>query len=951
MLRRLVGRGADRQRGLAEVGVAVTGAALVLGAAVGSGVASTVVSMSDGVTWLPDDATGQVVQINPATGSAERRLQIGEPGSELEISQRDGHLVIGDASTGTITSIDLSTLLAGGQRQTDEPSRVLVGGGLAFLVTPSTGVVRIVDPLTLRDLASPYRGAVPFADVVVDGEGEVWVVDRDGELRSLTWDRDAQVLKASEPRPVRGAGAATRLVPHERGVTVFAPDGGAVLQAGVGRDLAVAVPQLDGEVLPAVTSPNDLAPASLPGRSAVVMLSGDRVLDVEVGALGCERPGSPAVFAGRVYVPCTGAGRVIVLRPDGSRGGPDVIVPGGRDPRLLVDDGRLVVFTEDGSRAVLVEADGSSRQIDTGRSGAPVQDPASGSGGAPVVMPPPRQTSSTSPERAVGNDPGSDASRPGDVTPPRGGPGQVTPPTTGGTRPGTGSGTGGGTGAGGGGRPDADAPGQGTVPPADPDVPDADPDEDLPEDEILAPQGVLAELGPQQPDGTSDATVSWSSARTPPERYLVRAPGVAPVEVAGTATSATLRSLACATTVAVTVEAVAGTQVVPAPATSVRTPACPPEAPAPASGVGAVAGEDGSVTVSWTPSTSTVDSYLVGPQGGSTTSVGAGSTSVVLRDLPAGTGLRFVVQAVRDGLVTSSEPSNEVVVAGVPGPVGGLGATMQGRTADAVTVDVSWSGAAGQGSTVTGYTVSWSGGGASGSTAVAGTSTTLGVGCAGQPLCTSGGTLTVTVTARNGVGEGGAASTTVAVPAPPPPPPANGDVVVSHVHAGTPDRYAEEIPMSAELNPPQSWREHTGGCELVVDGVGSPIACSTSGPVHLGGFIGPGSVSVSVRALGVNGATVTSAGSAGDIPPRNNWGQCDRVTNLCTEPVSLEDPEVVVVPLPWTPVPGAPGGPDRPPLMATGFGLLLAAWVLRTQRTTGRGLRPDSTNLITEETP
>ena len=95
--------------------------------------------------------------MNPGTGRAERRLTVAAPAADLEVSQQDGHLVVSDARTGTITSIDLSTLLTGGQRRSDEPMQVLVGGGQAYLVTPSTGVVRAVDPLTLRDLGAPYQ--------------------------------------------------------------------------------------------------------------------------------------------------------------------------------------------------------------------------------------------------------------------------------------------------------------------------------------------------------------------------------------------------------------------------------------------------------------------------------------------------------------------------------------------------------------------------------------------------------------------------------------------------------------------------------------------------------------------------------------------------------------------------------------------------------------------------
>src|SRR5690606_4137402 len=123
-------RGARGERGVVEAGVAAAGAVVVVGALVGHGVPSPVIDLSDGQTWLPDE-NGRIVQINPATGQAERRLVVGGPGSELDVAQRDGHLVVTDLATGTVTSIDLTSLIASGTRGLDgEDTKVLLGGGM-----------------------------------------------------------------------------------------------------------------------------------------------------------------------------------------------------------------------------------------------------------------------------------------------------------------------------------------------------------------------------------------------------------------------------------------------------------------------------------------------------------------------------------------------------------------------------------------------------------------------------------------------------------------------------------------------------------------------------------------------------------------------------------------------------------------------------------------------------
>ncbi|MGY4643839.1 fibronectin type III domain-containing protein [Cellulomonas sp. URHB0016] len=935
-------------RGYTETGVAILGASLVLGAALGSGAASSVVTMSDGVTWLTDDQTGQLVQVNPGTGRAERRLTVAGAGADLEVSQQDGHLVVGDGRTGTVTSIDLATLLTGGQRRSDERMRVLVGGGQAYLVTPSTGVVRAVDALTLRDLGAPYRVGAELVDVVVDRSGTVWAVTSAGRLLSLTWRPRDRAFETGEST-VRGGGPGTRLLPHDHGVTVFAPDGGAVLQVGAGRDLSVAVPHLDGTVLPADGSPTNLAPAGLPDSSTVVLLAGDRIREIRVGALGCERPGRPAVFAGLVYVPCEGAGRVIVLRPDGARARPDIVVPGGRDPRLLVDDGHLVVQTEDGGRAVMVETDGTTRVIDTGRGQVAVHDPNDPSTGPAAARAPGRdQHPGGSGDGEPGRDggapdeapqaPGSDAPEPSlpDVPLPLphlpgGTSGEPLAPTTGD-------------------RAETEAPDVSASPrpAASPSggqsrSSSASPSPSPSAPAVGRPSAVTVRLGPLQSNGITDATVTWRAGSPRPDRHVVRASagGAAPVTVAGDATTATLAGLTCATSLLVTVEAVTDDgRSASAESAVVKTDECPERAPNAPTGVSATAHADGSVTVSWTATRGDVDSYLVGPLGGSTTTAAGTATSIVLRSLPPGDGVRFVVQAVRGGQSSSSLPSAPITVPGPPGatdlgPSNFLASYYQiagGR--DDVQVTLAWTVPDDGGSPLTGYLVTWSAaGGVSGSVSTTGTSYVIRERCTGEPLCTSGGPFTMNVTPRNALGDGPTTSATVDIrPAPPVWWPQDGDEVVEHIDVKVPGQYEPAFEMSARLAPPQSWVDHTGGCTIEVtrsDGpqTSEPIGCAAT-EYSLGFFTSVGSVTVTVYAEDVDGVRVASAPATAPVPSRRTWPLCDPDTDVCQ--ASAVGADVVVVPIPWTP--RLPQGDERPPLVAGGAGLVLVAGALRFAR-------------------
>lgn len=312
----------------------------------------------------------------------------------------------------------------------------------------------------------------------------------------------------------------------------------------------------------------------------------------------------------------------------------------------------------------------------------------------------------------------------------------------------------------------------------------------------------------------------------------------------------------------------------------------------------------------------------------------------MLTDVPPGSTVRFVVETRLGSSTAVSAPSNSVTIPGVPGAPSSLAASLSGRSGTVLTVTVSIGASQDNGSAVVTRTIRYSGGGVSGTATTGGTSATLTIDCSGRALCTSGGTLQVTATATNGVGEGSATSTNVAIPAPPPPPPAAGDVVVTSVDHQSPGLRDPEVPVVASFSPPASWRDH-GQCELHVAGaitfVNRSFPCGTT-DAYLGGVSGGGgSVTVVVRAI-VNGRAVDSAAVTGEIPPRNWWGYCDS-NNFCTDPVSLPDPDdVEIIPAPWTPVPGHPGGPEPAPVLAAGIGLIGLAGLTRALRLRGTGL-------------
>src|SRR5262249_44202806 len=162
---------------------------LVLGVLFGSGLAQTAVATSDGLTWLSDDKRGEVVQVNPATGRPENRLQVGTPGDGIDVSQRDGLLITTDRRTGVVTVIDLSTRLISGQRRSGPggSAKVLLSAGRIYLVDRGAGTIDQIDPVTATTIGQTWFAGGPLADAAVDGEDTVWVLDQTGRLAALRW--------------------------------------------------------------------------------------------------------------------------------------------------------------------------------------------------------------------------------------------------------------------------------------------------------------------------------------------------------------------------------------------------------------------------------------------------------------------------------------------------------------------------------------------------------------------------------------------------------------------------------------------------------------------------------------------------------------------------------------------------------------------------------------------
>jgi hypothetical protein len=212
----------------------------------------------------------------------------------------------------------------------------------------------------------------------------------------------------------------------------------------------------------------------------------------------------------------------------------------------------------------------------------------------------------------------------------------------------------------------------------------------------------------------------------------------------------------------------------PTPGPPTTAPTADPAALAPTS-VTAVALPSGQVSVGWTaPSGGTPTGYgiirtdtgeVVGQQP-------AGQTSASITTIPPRTTTAFVVRALYPSASYSSPPSPPVTTVGQPGAPGNIQVRVTARTPAALSLSVGFD-TPPAGDLVTSYDLTVDGNFPTAPVRANGVSTsdnphTVNISCdGGAPLCTSGGTITVTVQFGSAAGTGPPGQQSVDIPAAP----------------------------------------------------------------------------------------------------------------------------------------------------------------------------------------
>jgi len=372
-----------RRRGALEIGLVVLVAALIAGAVIGRGIAETRLRTPDSLTWLRS-LRGEVTQVNPETRTAVNRLEVAAPGDPLHVAQDGSILVVTNLRTNSVTVINLATLRLAGERRASGAVKVLLSNRQIYLVDKRAGRIERIDSLTAATMGQPYQTDGPIADAAADSR-YIWALNERGRIVGLQWTDGSAAFVERESHDLAGVGRDAVLVAHEpRGVTALDPRG-TFSRIGTGEDRTVRDEGgLTPPLLAAEASPTALVPVSVPGSSSVRLVRDDGVVAVNAAAFDCDTPDRPAVYRGMIYLPCRGAGKVVVLDPDGHKVGSDLRTKPGGSPEVVTNAGLLFVNDPDDARGLVVLPDGSVEPIQTHDPQVPAVDPDT----RPTALPP-----------------------------------------------------------------------------------------------------------------------------------------------------------------------------------------------------------------------------------------------------------------------------------------------------------------------------------------------------------------------------------------------------------------------------------------------------------------------------------------------------------------------------------------------------------------------------------
>ncbi len=346
----------------------------------------------DAESWVWSTVQGELARINGLTAKVDTRHAVqGAKGHTVELSQSDRYLIMRDLATGKVSSFDPATLSITSTMDTQQGAGITIAlhNDAAFLIDPSQGVVRQLDPTTLQPIGETLRFPPGITGGSFDGLGRLWVgVPSEGTVTSVTpapLNREGGQGGAAGPsltrtEPVSEPYHDLALSALDNGVAVLDVTNGKLVALRNDKLTTVSTDAAGGE-LPERTG-GDVVPVTLIQGRDVYLVSGEggdaKVSNFTVPGSGKLQPA--VAWAGKLYIADDTNGVVYVLEHDGKLVNTIKFKDAGA-LELEVREGHLFINSPGSSTAQVVNDKHEVKEVDKFRDDVP--------GGTPPNLPPP----------------------------------------------------------------------------------------------------------------------------------------------------------------------------------------------------------------------------------------------------------------------------------------------------------------------------------------------------------------------------------------------------------------------------------------------------------------------------------------------------------------------------------------------------------------------------------
>lgn len=354
-----------RSGGFVSVGLVLSLVGAMAATLLGAGAFIDAFNVQDGNAWLWSDRPGSASRVNANSGRVDMRQPlIDARGHRVRITQNDRYLILHDLESGRVTSVDLTRMGFTGTLNVGTTSdvSVVLHGDRAAIVDRTKGLVRGIDPVTLRASSQVLRLPPPLVGGAFDADGRLWLaVPSQGTVVAATVGSDGAATDRTEVVSDPDGDLALTVLDH--GAVVVDRDGGrlAVVDPDTVTELPVAGTLADAEV-PARTVGRIVAVTSPQDRSVVVFRLGDK----SPSRFALPRRGEPGTavpYQNRIYVPDERAAVVRVFTVDGEPLAPVRLDGAKGDLELEVREGRLFINSPETAVARVVDEDGMAQEV------------------------------------------------------------------------------------------------------------------------------------------------------------------------------------------------------------------------------------------------------------------------------------------------------------------------------------------------------------------------------------------------------------------------------------------------------------------------------------------------------------------------------------------------------------------------------------------------------------